>query len=294
MKSCGSLLPPLYRLLSPLGPLLLAGRGGWLSGLWFEGERHCPTSHQAEARPQCIALEWDGAHAAVANLPPFVETTLQWLRAYFSGFFPLPPLPDLDLRGTPFQLAVWRELLDVPFATTLSYGALALRVAHRWPHPSVGVRAVAGAVGRNPVSILVPCHRCRVTGLWARAVRSGAMPAEWSARWRCWHTRESGATAAAWRTVTGFLAALRSRRRGVPAAGFCCGDCARKSGCSLSAPAPGHNKSPRDLSIVRGFVFHLGARRRYSAAAVRGHQTTPCAIMALATFMKPATLAPRT
>ena len=159
MKSCGWLLPPLYRLLSPLGPLLLAGRGGWLSGLWFEGERHCPTSHQAEARPQCLALEWDGAHAAVANLPPFVETTLQWLRAYFSGLLPLPPLPDLDLRGTPFQLAVWRELLDVPFATTLSYGALALRVGHRLQRPSAGVRAVAGAVGRNPVSILVPCHR---------------------------------------------------------------------------------------------------------------------------------------
>ena len=159
MKSCGSLLTPLYRLLSPLGPLLLAGRGGWLSGLWFEGERHCPMSHQAEARPQCIALEWDEAHAAVADLPPFVETTLQWLRAYFSGLLPLPPLPDLDLRGTPFQLAVWRELLDVPFATTLSYGDFALRVGHRWPRPSVGVRAVAGAVGRNPVSILVPCHR---------------------------------------------------------------------------------------------------------------------------------------
>lgn len=116
-------------------------------------------SHQAESRPQCIALEWDMARGEVADQPPFVETTLRWLRAYFSGLLPLPPLPDLDLRGTPFQLAVWRELLDVPFATTLSYGDLALRVGHRWPRPSVGVRAVAGAVGRNPVSILVPCHR---------------------------------------------------------------------------------------------------------------------------------------
>ena len=112
-------------------------------------------SHQAESRPQCIALEWDMAREEVADQPPFVETTLRWLRAYFSGLLPLPPLPDLDLRGTPFQLAVWRELLDVPFATTLSYGDLALRVGHRWPRPSVGVRAV----GRNPVSILVPCHR---------------------------------------------------------------------------------------------------------------------------------------
>ena len=159
MKSCEWLSTTLYGLPSPLGPLLLAGRGGWLSGLWFEGARHCPVSRQAESRPQCIALEWDLAHAEVADQPPFVETTLRWLRAYFSGLLPLPPLPNLDLHGTPFQLAVWRELLDVPFATTLSYGALALRVAHRLQRPSVGVRAVAGAVGRNPVSILVPCHR---------------------------------------------------------------------------------------------------------------------------------------
>lgn len=159
MKSNGWLLTPLYRLPSPLGPLLLAGRGGWLSGLWFEGARHCPAPHPAEIRPQRIAVAWDLAHAEVANLPPFLETTLRWLRAYFSGLLPLPPLPNLDLHGTPFQLAVWRELLDVPFATTMSYGALALRVAHRLQRPSVGVRAVAGAVGRNPVSILVPCHR---------------------------------------------------------------------------------------------------------------------------------------
>ena len=159
MKSYGWLSTTLYGLPSPLGPLLLAGRGGWLSGLWFEGARHCPAPRPAESRLQRIAEEWDRAQAEVANLPPFVETTLRWLHAYFSGLLPLPPLPNLDLHGTSFQLAVWRELLDVPFATTLSYGDLALRVGHRWPRPSVGVRAVAGAVGRNPVSILVPCHR---------------------------------------------------------------------------------------------------------------------------------------
>lgn len=159
MKSYGWLLTTFYCVPSPLGPLLLAGRGGWLSGLWFEGARHCPAPHPAEIRPQRIALEWDMAREEVADQPPFVETTLRWLRAYFSGLLPLPPLPNLDLHGTPFQLAVWRELLDVPFATTLSYGALALRVAHRLQRPSAGVRAVAGAVGRNPVSILVPCHR---------------------------------------------------------------------------------------------------------------------------------------
>ena len=162
-----------------------------------------------------------------------------------------------------------------------------------WPTDGRALRWVC-VPWRAPWGATLFLFSCRVTGLWVRAVRSEAMPAEWSARWRCWHTRESGATAAARRTVAGFLATFRSRSRGVPAAGFCCGDCARKSGCSLSAPAPGHKKSPRDLSIVRGFVFHLEARRRHSAAAVRWHQTTPCAIMALATFMKPATLAPRT
>ena len=149
-----------YLLTSPLGHLRLAGRGGWLSGLWFAGERHCPEVSESVPRLMLpTAADFDEQSAVFDGLPPFVEATCRWLSAYFSRTSSLPPLPDLELRGTDFQLAVWRELLAVPFGQTMTYGALAARVAARLGRPSPAVRAVATAVGRNPISILVPCHR---------------------------------------------------------------------------------------------------------------------------------------
>lgn len=129
---------------SPLGDLLIAGRGTLLSGLWFVGERRCLVPDTAMPFGLCH--------------DPFVEATAQWLSAYFAGR-PLPPLPDLRLFGTSFRLAVWRELLDVPYGRVLTYGCLARRVARRLCRPAPAVRAVATSVGHNPVSILVPCHR---------------------------------------------------------------------------------------------------------------------------------------
>ena len=148
-----------YILTSPLGHLHLAGRGGWLSGLWFVGEQHCPVAEPAPRLLLPTAADIAEQSAVFDGLPPFVEPTCRWLSAYFSRTSSLPPLPDLELRGTDFQLAVWRELLAVPFGQTMTYGALATRVAARLGRPSPAVRAVATAVGRNPISILVPCHR---------------------------------------------------------------------------------------------------------------------------------------
>ena len=148
-----------YLLTSPIGHLLLAGRGGWLSGLWFVGERHCPVHEPASRLLLPTAADFVEQSAVFDGLPPFVEATCRWLSAYFSRTLSLPPLPDFEWRGTDFQMAVWRELLAVPFGQTLTYGALAARVAARMGRPSPAVRAVATAVGRNPISILVPCHR---------------------------------------------------------------------------------------------------------------------------------------
>ncbi len=77
-----------------------------------------------------------------------------WLDRYFAGA--RPPTSDirLDLRGTSFELSVWQALLDIPFGRTESYGSLARKL--RCPN---GARAVGLAVGRNPASIIVPCHR---------------------------------------------------------------------------------------------------------------------------------------
>jgi O-6-methylguanine DNA methyltransferase len=75
-----------------------------------------------------------------------------WLRAYFDARFGDLALPSLDLLGTPFEVAVWRELLSIPLGTTHTYAQIAAAVG------SVA-RAVGNAVGRNPLAIVVPCHR---------------------------------------------------------------------------------------------------------------------------------------
>lgn len=130
---------------SPLGTLLLAGTEDGLTGLWFEGQRYLPAG--LDALPE------------EAELPVFGETR-RWLDIYFAGEFSrLPPLPPLCLRGTPFRRAVWELLLAIPCGETTTYGALARELSRRRGGAPQSAQAVGGAVGHNPVSILVPCHR---------------------------------------------------------------------------------------------------------------------------------------
>ncbi len=122
--------------LTPLGAVLLASDGEALCGLWFEGQKYFAAGL--------------GAARTEKDLPVFAETE-RWLAAYFSGKDPGEP-PPLRPCGTPFQRAVWEALRAIPYGETLSYGALARRLGS-------SARAVGGAVGRNPISILIPCHR---------------------------------------------------------------------------------------------------------------------------------------
>lgn len=123
---------------SPLGTMLLAATDRGLAGLWFLGQRHGPT-----AAP---GLE-------VADHPVLQETVRQ-LSAYFAGERGAFALPIDFAWGTPFQRSVWQALLAIPAGETTSYAALGRRVGR----PSAA-RAIGAAVGRNPVSIVVPCHR---------------------------------------------------------------------------------------------------------------------------------------
>ncbi len=127
---------------SPLGLLTLAGHEAALTGLWMEGQKHAPPAPAPEARRE---------------LAIFGETAA-WLDLYFSGREP-DFLPTLAPAGTAFQLAVWALLREIPRGRTVSYGALARLLAERRPGTGVSARAVGGAVGRNPISILIPCHR---------------------------------------------------------------------------------------------------------------------------------------
>ena len=122
---------------SPLGPLLLVRTGNGLAGAWFEAQKHHPAP---------IA-------APVVDDDPLLARAAAQLAAYFDGAATRFDLP-LDLVGTPFQTAVWRELLKIEPGRTCTYGDIARRIGQ----PSAG-RAVGAAVGRNPVSVIVPCHR---------------------------------------------------------------------------------------------------------------------------------------
>ena len=124
---------------SPLGGLLLTSDGEAITGLWFEGQKH-------------FARGLDDARAD-GDLPVFREAA-RWLDVYFDGGQPTF-IPPLDPRGTAFERAVWAALSKIPYGRTATYGDLARALGLG----KGAARAVGGAVGRNPIAILLPCHR---------------------------------------------------------------------------------------------------------------------------------------
>ncbi len=128
---------------SPLGGILMSSDGEVLTGLWFDGQKYFADTLSEE-------------HTA-KNLPIF-EQTDHWLDVYFRG---KPPdfIPPLNMKATPFRKAVWEILLSIPFGHTMTYGEIAGRLAKQKGLPSMSAQAVGGAVGHNPISLIIPCHR---------------------------------------------------------------------------------------------------------------------------------------
>lgn len=138
---------------SPLGSLVLAADGTGLAGVWFEGQRHFGEFGSLRRRLDDRAPgPLDAEDAARA-----LDVAGAWLDRYFTGATPLEA-PRLHLIGSGFQLHVWDLLLKIPFGQTTTYGVLARELERRYGGRA-SARAVGGAVGRNPVSIIVPCHR---------------------------------------------------------------------------------------------------------------------------------------
>lgn len=129
--------------LSPLGPMTLSGGDDALTGLWFDGQKHFGSTLPAEATE--------------ADLPIF-DLTRRWLNAYFDGRDP-GFTPPLRLHATAFQEEVYGILLSIPYGRTSTYGAIARQMAERHGTSSAPCRAVGAAVGRNPISLIIPCHR---------------------------------------------------------------------------------------------------------------------------------------
>ena len=123
---------------SPLGAMLLEASETGLCGAWFEGQKHGPDARNWPQRSNS----------------PVIRQAIRELTEYFDGRRRHCGTPIDSRLGTEFQRAVWKTLRRIPAGRTLTYGELARRIGR-----PTAVRAVASAVGRNPVSLLVPCHR---------------------------------------------------------------------------------------------------------------------------------------
>ena len=130
---------------SPIGDILLAADDAGLTGLWFQGQKYFARGLEKEQEER--------------NLPVF-DQTKAWLDLYFSGKEP-DFLPPLHLIGTDFQKQVWEILLAIPYGKTTTYGKIAGQIAQRRGLAHMSAQAVGGAVGHNPISIIVPCHRVK-------------------------------------------------------------------------------------------------------------------------------------
>lgn len=130
------------RVISPLGDLTLAEEAGSIIGLWLEGQKYFPELSNAIAEPSPVLLQAE-----------------QWLDRYFDGQRPQSLELPLNPQGSVFRRQVWQLLCRIPYGQTVSYGALAAELAKSRHIPKISARAVGNAVGHNPISILIPCHR---------------------------------------------------------------------------------------------------------------------------------------
>ena len=121
---------------SPVGLITLAGEGKDLVGLWLEGQKYFGA----------------GLELSEGGAAPALDAARDWLDRYFAGERPAPSELQLAPVGTAFQRAVWKRLCEIPYGELVTYGELAKRL-------QTSPRALGGAVGHNPISIIVPCHR---------------------------------------------------------------------------------------------------------------------------------------
>lgn len=130
---------------SPIGAMTLAAQNNQLVGLWLAGQKY-------------FADTVDSPLIEKPNLTIFKQTK-QWLDDYFSGRNPAITALPLAPIGGEFRQHVWQILCEIPYGQVTSYGEIAKQVAKKMNKNSMSSQAVGGAVGRNPISIIIPCHR---------------------------------------------------------------------------------------------------------------------------------------
>ena len=130
---------------SPIGLITMASTEDALVGLWIEGQKYFESSIKEPL------IE----HTQL----PILNETKAWLDRYFAG--EQPPITDLKLapRGSQFRQNIWSILCQIPYGETTTYGQIAKQVAAKMGRKTMSAQAVGGAVGHNPISIIIPCHR---------------------------------------------------------------------------------------------------------------------------------------
>ena len=129
---------------SPVGHLLLADENEHLVGLWIEGQKYYPCLYDRDIE---------------VNDTPVLNKTKSWLDRYFSNQKPAISQLELSPEGSEFRKLVWEILCEIPYGETTTYGKIAEEAARRTGKERISAQAVGGAVGHNPISIIIPCHR---------------------------------------------------------------------------------------------------------------------------------------
>ena len=128
---------------APYGRYVMAAEDGALTGVWLEGQKYFPSG---------LPEPSDGESEIFAH-------TRRWLDAYFAGRQPDVSALPIAPRGSAFAQSVWQLLLAIPYGQTVTYGELAKRLAEQRGLAQLSAQAVGGAVGHNPISVIIPCHR---------------------------------------------------------------------------------------------------------------------------------------
>lgn len=130
---------------SPIGLLTLACDEDSLTGLWIEGQKYHGN----------VTAETAVQHSD----SPVLTAAKKWLDSYFAGKKPTPSQLPLAPFGSTFRRQIWDMLCEIPYGTVITYGGIAQKMAVKMNRKSMSCQAVGGAVGHNPISIIIPCHR---------------------------------------------------------------------------------------------------------------------------------------
>lgn len=128
---------------SPLGEIYLAGNDEYLTGLWFKGKKYDNNALMSEYRVETVCV---------------LEETKSWLDIYFQGKKP-DFMPQVEINASSFTVSVLEHLREIPYGKTVTYGYIADILARERGIGHMSAQAVGNAVGRNPISIIIPCHR---------------------------------------------------------------------------------------------------------------------------------------